>query len=225
VVTRLPERRRRPVRTHVVEGQIESDRVCEEKGDDILIEGLVRADRAGEIPAVDRGVEYSHRQQFASGPIACRVKRDAFERALLVKARDNAVRRRDERRQGVVAKMIDGARRFDLFGRCAVQQQLEANVGADDVIDERAHIPVGTRRWSPPVVASDESQPPCELVVGHDQQPERVSRRRHMRIVAPCHSADKGAAHGRSRVRMCRVAPRTPPCGQLPTSRDRRART
>lgn len=45
---------------------------------------------------------------------------DAFERAVLVKARDNAVRRRGERRQRVFAKMIDGARRFDLFSRCAV---------------------------------------------------------------------------------------------------------
>ena len=39
---------------------------------------------------------------------------DALQRAVLVKARDDAVRRRDKRRQRVVAKMIDGARRFDL---------------------------------------------------------------------------------------------------------------
>ena len=89
------------------------------KRHDIVIEGLVRADRAGEIPAVDRGVEDSHRQQFAPGPITSRVMCDAFERAVLAKARDNAVRRRDKRRQRVVAKMIDGARRFDLFSWCA----------------------------------------------------------------------------------------------------------
>jgi hypothetical protein len=45
---------------------------------------------------------------------------DAFERAVLVKARDNAVRRCDKRGQRVVVKMIDGARRFDLFSGCAV---------------------------------------------------------------------------------------------------------
>ena len=45
---------------------------------------------------------------------------DAFERAVLVKARDYAVCRRDKRHQRVVAKMIDGARRRDLLSRCAV---------------------------------------------------------------------------------------------------------
>src|SRR6478672_1025043 len=117
---------------------------------------------------------------------------DAFECAVLAKARDDPVRSLDERRHRVVADMIDGARRFDLFGRCAAQQQLVANVGADDVIDQRAHVPLGTRRRSPPVVGSDESQPPRELVVGHDEHLDRVSRRRHIRIVALCHPADKG---------------------------------
>jgi hypothetical protein len=79
------------------------------------------------------------------------------------------------RRQRVVAEVIDGARRFDLFSRRAVQQQLVANVRADDVIDECAHVPLGTRCRSPPVIGSDESQPPCELVVGDHEQLERVS--------------------------------------------------
>jgi hypothetical protein len=104
----------------LLRAEIEIGRVRDEEGHDIVIEGLVSADRAGEIPAVDRGVEDSHGQQFASGPIASRVMCDAFERAVLVKARDNAVRRRDKRHQRVVAKMIHGARRFDLFSGCAV---------------------------------------------------------------------------------------------------------
>ena len=120
MVTRCAERRRPPVRTHVAEAEIEIGGVCEEERHDIVIEGLVRADRAGEIPAVDRGVEDSHRQQFVSGPIASRVVCDAFERAVLVKACDNAVRRRDKRCERVVAEMIDGARRFDPFSGCAV---------------------------------------------------------------------------------------------------------
>lgn len=116
-----------------------------------------------------------------------------FERADLAEARHNAVRRCDERRQGIVAKMIDSARCFNLFRRCPVQQKLVANVGSDDVVDERAHVPLGTWRRSPPVVRFDESQPSCELVVGHHQQLERLSRRRHIGIVAPSHSADKSA--------------------------------
>ena len=51
-----------------------------------------------------------------NGFIGC----DAFARAILVKARDNAVRRRDKRRQRVVTKMINGTRRFDLFSGCTV---------------------------------------------------------------------------------------------------------
>jgi hypothetical protein len=99
---------------------IEPGRVGEEEGHDIVIEGVVRTDRPGEIPAVDRGVEDSHRQQVASGPIASRVMCDSLERTVLVKAGDDAVRRRDKRRQRVVAKVIDGARRFDLLRGCTV---------------------------------------------------------------------------------------------------------
>jgi hypothetical protein len=44
----------------------------------------------------------------------------ALSNVLIVKARDNAVGRRDTRRQRVVAKMIDGGHRFDLFSRCPV---------------------------------------------------------------------------------------------------------
>ena len=104
----------------LLSAEIEIGCVCEEEGHDIVIEGLVRADRTGEIPTVDRGVEDSHRQQFASGPIASRVVCDAFQRAVLLKGRDNDVRSPEKRRQRVVAKMIDGARRCDLFRRCAV---------------------------------------------------------------------------------------------------------
>ena len=99
----------------MLRAEIETGRVSQEKGHDILIEPLVRADRAGEIPTVDRGVEDSHGQQFAPGPITSRVMSDAFERAVLAKARDNDVRRPDKRRQRVVTKMIDGTCCFDLF--------------------------------------------------------------------------------------------------------------
>jgi hypothetical protein len=113
------------------------------------------------------------------------VVRDAVERAVLGEAGEHAVRRRDERGQRVVAEVIDGARGFDLFGRCAVQQQFVADVGSDDVVDQRAHVPLGAGRGSSPVVGSEESQPPCEPVVGHDEQLERISRPGHTRIVAP----------------------------------------
>jgi hypothetical protein len=84
-------------------------------------------------------------------------------------------------------------RRFYLFSRCAMQQQLVTNVGADDVIDQRAHVPLRTRRRSPPVVRSDESQPPCELVIRHHEQLDPVSRRGHMHSVARRHLADQDA--------------------------------
>ena len=67
--------------------EIEAGGKCQEKGHDILIEGFVGADRAGQIPTVNRGFEDSHRQQFAPGPITRRVMGDAFERAALVKTR------------------------------------------------------------------------------------------------------------------------------------------
>jgi hypothetical protein len=175
----------------LLRAEIETGRVSQEKGHDILIEPLVRADRAGEIPTVDRGVEDSHRQQFAPGPITSRVMSDAFERAVLAKARDNDVRRPDKRRQRVVTKMIDGACCFDLFSCRAGQQQPVANIAADDVIDERANNPLGARRRSPPVVGPDEAQPPCELLVGHQQQLDRLCPCGHIRIVAPCHAADQ----------------------------------
>jgi hypothetical protein len=115
--------------------EIEIGGICEEECHNVVIEILVRADCTGEVPAVDRYVKDSHRQQFPSGPIAGRVVPDSLERSVPAKAPDNAVCRPDKRGQRVVAKMINGARRFDLFGRCAVQQQLVANVGADNVID------------------------------------------------------------------------------------------
>ena len=104
----------------MLRAEIEIGRVGEEEGHDIVTGGLVHTDRLGEIPAVDRGVEDSHRQQVASCPIASRVMCNALERAVLVKARDDDVGRRDERRQRVVAKMVDGTRRFDLLNRCTV---------------------------------------------------------------------------------------------------------
>jgi len=64
---------------------------------------------------MDRDVEDSHRQQLASSPITSHVMCDALQSAVLLKARDNVIRCRDERRQRVGAKMVDGASRFDLL--------------------------------------------------------------------------------------------------------------
>ncbi len=101
----------------LLRAEIEIGRIGEEEGHDMLVERLVHADRVSEIPAMDRGVEGSHRQQFAPGAIARRVMGDALECAVLVKARDHGVRCRRKRRQRVVAKMIDGAGGLDLFSR------------------------------------------------------------------------------------------------------------
>jgi hypothetical protein len=61
----------------LLRAEIEIGRVGEEEGHDIVTGGLVHTDRLGEIPAVDRGVEDSHRQQVASCPIASRVMGNA----------------------------------------------------------------------------------------------------------------------------------------------------
>jgi hypothetical protein len=170
--------------------------VLEKEGHDVVIEGLVSADRAREIPGVDRGVEDSHRQQFAPGPIARGVVRDALERAVLVKGRDHPLCRLDERRERIVAKMINEAHRLDLFSPRTVQQQLIADVGPDDMIDQSAHIPLRTRGRSAPVVVPYKPQPPGELVVGCDEQLDGVPRRGHPGIIALSTGAVINAARG-----------------------------
>lgn len=138
---------------------------------------------------MDSRVEDPHRQQLAG-----RVVDDALQRAVLAETADHNVRRRGERRHRFGAEVVEGARRLDLLRLGTPQQHLVADAAADDVVDERAHIPLRGRRRSPPIVETDEAQPPCELVVGHHEQLGRLFRRRHIRIVAACHSADKGAS-------------------------------
>jgi len=160
-----------------------------------VVEALVRADRAGEVPGVDRGVEDAHRQQFASSPVASHVVCDAFERAAFPKTGEDIIGGREKRRQRVVTKMIDRARCLHLLGRCASQQQPITDVGADDVIHQSAHIPLRARCRPLPIAGSDYSQPPGELLIGHLEQAKRIRWHDHTGIVAPGTSTDQAAHH------------------------------
>jgi hypothetical protein len=87
----------------------------------------------------------------------------------------------ERRRRGM---MVSGHRVYPTSSRYLITERHEsavAFIGCDAAASNSADVPLRTRRWPPPVVGSDESQPPCELVVGHHEQCDRASRRGHIR--------------------------------------------